>query len=234
MIRLTARLQAVADLVPDCDTFTDIGTDHGYLPIYLLSNNICKRAVAADLRRGPLDNARKNAEKYMIEKDRIEFVLSDGLERTAPIENGFNVLSITGMGGEGISSILLKDKSKAVKYSLYLFSPHTKLPGFRRFLVQNGYSIKGEKHLVDDGKLYVIIKAVIKETARDEAFDDIYYEFGPSIKEAVKDSKVREIYLRRYRDIRRLVSDNKNLPQDKRQELMQKALQYKEVLGIEA
>ncbi len=233
MIRLSKRLKAIADLVPDCDTFTDIGTDHGYLPVWLLKENICRRAVAADLRKGPLDTARKNASRYGIAKERIDFVLSDGLTAVIPPETGYNVLSVTGMGGPLISGILLQGKKTAESYDMYLFSPHTGLSDFRRFLVTNGYEITGEKHIVDEGKLYVIIKAVSGAAAALDTFPEVYYDFGGFMKEALEDKEVKAGYMRQYRALEALIRNNGNIPSGKKKELIHKACQYKEVLGIE-
>ena len=233
MIRLSKRLKAIADLVPDCDSFTDIGTDHGYLPVWLLNESICRRAVAADLRKGPLDTARKNAARYGISGDRIDFVLSDGLASVIPPETGYNVLSITGMGGPLISGILLKGKEAAERYDMYLFSPHTGLSDFRRFLVTNGYEIKDEKHLVDEGKLYVIIKAVSGAAAALDTFPEVYYDFGGFMKEALEDKEVKAGYMRQYHALEALILNKGDIPSGKRKELIHKAGQYKEVLGIE-
>ena len=234
MITLSKRLQAIADMVPVCDTFTDIGTDHGYLPVFLLSNRVCRRAVASDLRKGPLDTARRNAGRYGIDKDRIEFILSDGLDDIVCPGEGFNVLSVTGMGGPVIMEILRRNARKAGRYDAYIFSPHTKQADFRRYLISGGYTITGEKHLVDEGKLYVIIKAVKGRQEPEGGFGEVYYNFGGFIREALRDEEVRAQYLRQYAELTALISENPSIPDEKRQELVNKAIQYKEVLEIEA
>lgn len=102
-IQLSPRLRSVADLVPQNAVLADIGTDHGFLPIYLLQRNQIKRAVAADLREGPLSKAKANTEKYGL-SDRMEFRLCDGLSAVKPEDA--DTISIAGMGGETIAQIL--------------------------------------------------------------------------------------------------------------------------------
>ena len=72
-IRLSPRLQMVADFVPPCACAADIGTDHGYLPVWLLQNGVVQTAIAADIHVGPLANARKSAAAYDLE-ERVRFV----------------------------------------------------------------------------------------------------------------------------------------------------------------
>ena len=76
-IRLSPRLQMVADFVPPCACAADIGTDHGYLPVWLLQNGIAETAIAADIHAGPLANARQSAHAYDL-TERFRFVLADG------------------------------------------------------------------------------------------------------------------------------------------------------------
>ena len=77
-ISLSPRLETVARLVPAGVRFADIGTDHAYLPVWLLQQGVIDRAIAADLNPGPLDRARENARRYGL-TDRIDFRLGDGL-----------------------------------------------------------------------------------------------------------------------------------------------------------
>lgn len=82
-IRLSPRLQTVADFVPPCTCAADIGTDHGYLPVWLLQNGIAETAIAADIHAGPLANARQSAHAYDL-TERFRFVLADGLRFRTP------------------------------------------------------------------------------------------------------------------------------------------------------
>lgn len=102
-IRLSPRLQMVADFVPPCACAADIGTDHGYLPIWLLQNGVIRSAIAADIHAGPLANARQSAAAYDLE-ERFRFVQADGLR--FPDAQAADVVTIAGMGGETICAIL--------------------------------------------------------------------------------------------------------------------------------
>ena len=93
---LSIRMQAVADLVSDGMRIADIGTDHGFVPIALVSAGRCPYAVAADVRRGPLSHAAENIRKYGL-SEVIETRLSDGLEKIKPGEA--DSIIIAGMGG---------------------------------------------------------------------------------------------------------------------------------------
>ena len=102
-IRLSPRLQMVADFVPPCTCAADIGTDHGYLPVWLLQNGIAETAIAADIHAGPLANARQSAHAYDL-TERFRFVLADGLQ--FPDAKDADVITIAGMGGETICAIM--------------------------------------------------------------------------------------------------------------------------------
>ena len=102
-IRLSPRLQMVADFVPPCTCVADIGTDHGYLPVWLLQNGIAETAIAADIHAGPLANARQSAHAYDL-TERFRFVLADGLQ--FPDAKDADVITVAGMGGETICAIM--------------------------------------------------------------------------------------------------------------------------------
>ena len=97
---ISKRLLCCAAMVPSGSRVADIGTDHGYLGIYLLQNGISPHVIACDLRKGPLDNARKNARLFEVDGS-MAFRLSDGLAEISPEEIDCAVLA--GMGGDLIS-----------------------------------------------------------------------------------------------------------------------------------
>ena len=96
-VELTPRLRSVAELVPRGARFADVGTDHAYLPVWLLQQGRITGAVASDLRPGPLERARGTAEKYGL-TGRMDFRLCDGLSGIQPDE--VNTIAMAGMGGE--------------------------------------------------------------------------------------------------------------------------------------
>lgn len=155
-LELTPRLRAVADLVPQGARLADIGTDHAYLPVSLLLQGHIPSAIAADLRRGPLDRAMATAREYGC-ADRISFRLCDGLKGVSPQET--DAVTIAGMGGETISGILSAASWVKEKDLQVILQPMSSQPELRRWLWQNGYIIREEKIACEGNKLYIIISA---------------------------------------------------------------------------
>ncbi len=231
-IVLSKRLMSLASMVEPCDTFTDIGTDHGLLPLWLIEHDICGRAVASDINRGPLEKARQNAGLYGIGEDRISFVLSDGLSSIEAPEEGKNILAISGMGGLLIAEILSRGDPVLSKYDSLLLSPHTKQYELRKYLIGNGFSITDEKYVRENEKLYVIIRAGKNGNNMNGEYSDTDFRFGRFIREALKDPEIREIILAGYKELKMLAEGTPSMPEDRRRELMDKALSYREVLEI--
>lgn len=152
-MELSPRLRAVAGLVPQGARFADIGTDHAYLPAWLLLNGVIERAVAADLRSGPLDRARETAEKYAV-SDRMDFRLCDGLSGLSAGEA--DAIAIAGMGGDTIAHILGQAPWTKAGGITLLLQPMTSQPDLRRWLSENGYRIEREELAREGEKLYTI------------------------------------------------------------------------------
>lgn len=155
-MKLSSRLLKISGFIPKCECIADIGTDHGLVPIYALLNKICNRAIASDVKKGPLDAARKNIELYRL-SDKIELRLGSGLEVLKKDEA--DVIVIAGMGGHTISN-LLNTKEEIAKSAKYLILQPTQYPEvLRRYIVNYGYKILDEELVKDDNKYYHIIKA---------------------------------------------------------------------------
>ena len=149
-MELTARLQTVADQVPQGAAFADIGTDHAYLPVWLLLNGRIDRAIAADLREGPLNSARETAQIYGV-SDKVSFRLCNGLADICADE--VDVVAIAGMGGETIAMIL-ESAPWTKDGKLLLLQPMTSFPDLRLWLQQNGYCIERETIAKEGRRLY--------------------------------------------------------------------------------
>lgn len=155
-MELTPRLRAVADLVPAGAALADIGTDHAYLPVWLLLEGKISRAIAADLRQGPLERARLTTKEYDC-RENITFRLCDGLSGIAPEEA--DTIVIAGMGGETIAAILdAAPWTKDPAYTLIL-QPMSAQNDLRSWLWRNGYGIKEERIVCEGDKLYNILFA---------------------------------------------------------------------------
>lgn len=160
-IPLSSRLQACADLVATGDRVADIGCDHGYLSIYLLTNGIAPSCIASDVRSGPLDAARRNARKFGV-ADRITFCLSDGVEE---IPWDFDTLVCAGMGADTMIHILteapwLRDS----RYRLIL-QCQSKNQDLRRYLSEEGWHILRESVLRDGRFLYTVMEVCFRPEA---------------------------------------------------------------------
>ncbi len=155
-MRLNNRLKMIADNIPPCTTVSDIGTDHAYIPIYAVQNGLCEKALAADLRSGPLEMANKNIKRNGLETH-VETRLGNGLEPILPSE--CDVIVIAGMGGQLIRDILSASGEKAQRARLLLLQPNNAPDALRRWLYENGYAIVDEALALDAGKYYCLISA---------------------------------------------------------------------------
>ena len=166
------RLLTIANCVRRGCVAADIGTDHGYLAVYLVQNGIAKHVFACDINEGPLSNAQATIKKYGL-GDHIETRLSNGLEKIAP--NECSDIIIAGMGGELIASILSDAqwvKSKDINLCL---QPMTKADALRKFLCENSFVITDETAVAVSGKIYTCMCVTygnIKE------YDELYYYIG--------------------------------------------------------
>ena len=145
----------VAECVTPGYRVADIGTDHGYVPIYLIKNHLASHVIAMDINEGPLEKAMENIRLFQME-DRIETRLSDGFDRLEAGETDIAV--IAGMGGALIRDILAKGRDVVAGLREMVLSPHSEIHLVREYLWKEGHKIVEEKMLVEDGKYYTILK----------------------------------------------------------------------------
>lgn len=155
---LSPRLEAVARLVPPGKVAADIGTDHAYLPLYLVRENISPRVIAGEKNQGPLEKARKLVELYDL-GERVLLRPGDGLEVIRPWD-GIKVVIIAGMGGETISNILHKGRDKLKGLDLLILQPMTRLTFLRKWLLERGFIISQEKLAREGDRFYVIMEII--------------------------------------------------------------------------
>lgn len=153
-MELSPRLRLTAELVPRGARFADVGTDHAYLPVWLILHGVIKEAIAADLRPGPLERARATAEKYAV-ADRMDFRLCDGLTGLRPGEA--DTIAIAGMGGETIAHILAVAPWTREQGITLILQPMSSQPDLRQWLAENGYTIEREYIAREDKTLYTIM-----------------------------------------------------------------------------
>ena len=155
--RLTPRLQKIYDAVPACSCAADIGTDHAYIPVCLTLSEKCKRAVACDIKKGPLERAEKTIASYGA-ADLVQTRLGGGLTPLAPDEA--DTIIIAGMGGLLIAQILSDCDMTAKSAKRLILQPMTAAVELREYLISNGYKIEKEYLAREDSKIYNIISAV--------------------------------------------------------------------------
>lgn len=165
-MKLDERLKAVAGHM-EGDSVIDIGSDHGYLPVYLILNGICSYAVATDIRKAPLERAKATARKYNV-FDRMEFYLSDGF---CGIDKTFDTACICGMGGNNIVDIIEKGKGK---FRRLVLQPMSKGEILRKYLWDNGFVIKTESYPVEDSKPYTVMLVLTVETPVGYTYNDLF------------------------------------------------------------
>ena len=154
-MKLSKRLQTIADFVKKNSVVADIGTDHAHIPIYLIENNIIDKAYACDINKGPLEKAKENIANFGVSEN-IVLRLSNGLDKMSNKE--VDTIIIAGMGGELIIDILNRGKVFFDKKNTFILSPHTKVDEVRDYLIRNGFKIIKEDMCIDEGKFYTVME----------------------------------------------------------------------------
>ena len=181
---INKRLLVCSELVRDGAVLADVGTDHAYLPIYLLEKGIIDRAISSDINQGPLNKARENVERAgFIHK--VELHLCNGAAELSG--TGATDYAICGMGGELIAEII--EHAPHLKQSSInlILQPMSKSEALREYLYSNGFEIVKERYVTDTGKHYVCILAHFTGVNTQYTECDLY--FG---KEAVFNAAIGE------------------------------------------
>lgn len=159
MLKLSRRLQTIADYVTEGSRIADIGSDHAMLPVYLLQSNKCPSGIAGELNEGPYEAARKQAVDAGLSK-RLSVRQGDGLAVLQPGEA--DTVTIAGMGGSLMSDIL-EAGAQAGKLSgvrELVLQPNVGEDIVRRWLHNHGWYLAEESIMEEDGKIYEIMRAV--------------------------------------------------------------------------
>ena len=154
-VQLSDRLLSIAQMVTEGSRVADIGTDHGFVPIYLVTENVAPSVLAMDVRTGPLDRAKEHIEEYGL-NDKIETRLSDGMEKLKAGEA--DTVICAGMGGPLMQRIVSDGQPREKGVKEMILQPQSELMEFRHFLRDSKFNVLAEKALYEDGKYYFIIK----------------------------------------------------------------------------
>ena len=215
---LSKRLKTVVDLVSPGGKVADVGTDHGYVPIYLVKENIAQFCYAMDVNEGPLAIAKSNIASEGLE-DRVETLLSDGFDSFGDREA--DTVIIAGMGGDLIVDIL----SRASKYDFkeLILSPHKRVDLVRKYICENCYKIVDEKMVEDAGKYYPVIKVA----KGDSSYSEVELEFGPILL-ANKDESLKAYLDIEYNKFSRIISslEREDKEVEQKYKLIKEGLNY--------
>lgn len=223
---ISKRLAAIAEKVDKCQTALDIGTDHGYIPIYLIKNKKCSKVIASDINKGPLKKAEEN----------IKFNNIKGIELR--LGSGFNVVKqgeadaavLAGMGGHLIKDLILEREDVFRKLQYAVLQPVQNPDALRKFVINRGYTILDEDLVFDENIFYEIIKVRYDEKKREE--DKIYYEIGRKLLE----DKNPQLYdflmykIMKYRKILEYIKEDTETASARKKDVNQKIIEIKRIL----
>ena len=184
---ISKRLEQVAGLVTH-DVIADIGTDHGYVPIYLYKKGKIRKAYACDVRKGPLEKCRQNIKLHGAEGV-IETRLGSGLMPLLPGEAETAIMA--GMGGMLIVHILEDSPAVAASLQELVLSPQRDFGEVRKYLHKIGFAIREEHMLKEDGKPYVLMRC---EKGEEKYSREIEYLYGKLLLEK-KEPVLKELLL---------------------------------------
>ena len=193
-MELSKRLQAVADLVTPGLKVADIGTDHGYIPIWLMEHKKASFAVAMDINKSPLEKARENIRLHGL-TSYIETRLSDGMKNLKAGEAESVV--IAGMGGGLVIKILEDVKGKSLGIREWILQPQSEIQKVRTYLRESGYCIVAEDMVLDEGKFYPMMKVIKGEP---ELYSEAELCYGKILLK--NRNKVLEEFLKKELDIK--------------------------------
>lgn len=173
-MKLTPRLRVIAELVDPGAKIIDVGTDHGYIPLYLMENQIVQKCIASDMNEGPLKAAKDTLNLFGLE-DMVSLRLGDGLQVMSPRDD-IDTIIIAGMGGETIVAILEQGLNLVDKKTMIL-QPMTEVMLVREYLASKGFNIIDERLTREENRFYEVIKAVKGKDVHELTYGEL--RFGP-------------------------------------------------------
>lgn len=188
MLKLSQRLLLAASFVRRGAVLADIGTDHAYIPAFLIKEGVISKAYASDINEGPLQNAERTLLKENISG--VSLILSDGL-KNVDLHDVDDIL-IAGMGGELISRILLEDERCKDKSFNFILQPMTKADFLRKSLYKNGFEITRQSLCAEGEKIYTVM--LVKYSGEKKKISESFALLGlPEKSELFEIKKQREI-----------------------------------------
>ena len=174
MLKLSDRLQKIADFIEPGESVADIGTDHGFLPVALWESGKSPLVILSDINAGPLEKAKENIDKHFPGKE-FDLRIGSGIRTLKPAE--VDVIVIAGMGGLLIADILGDDLEKSKTYPKLILQPRNAQDKLRGWLLKNGFTIRDEALVRERKYLCEIIVAMPYPSV--ERFSDLDLEISP-------------------------------------------------------
>lgn len=224
---ISKRLKTIADMVSKCNCCADIGTDHGYIPIYLIKKGICNRVIASDINKGPIEKAKKNVKLEGLENF-IQCRTGGGLTTIKPGEADSAI--IAGMGGNLIRDIVEESKEVFRSLDYIIVQPVQNPEILREYIYTEGYEILQEDLCIDEDKYYEIIK--IKYNNKVQRVDSIFYEISKYMLDN-KHPLIKEFIIKKidkYEKICHAINDDTELAKNRKREVIDKIHKLKELI----
>lgn len=223
---LSPRLKAIAEKVPQGFKVADIGTDHGFIPVYLVKNGVAPKVIASDISRNSLEKTKMLVKEQGF-SDSIEVRLGSGLKVLKGGE--VDTVIIAGMGGKLIKNILEESPDILKDISRLILQPMSSQSKLRHWLIQNDFTIKDEELVLDNGRIYEIM---LVEHGKQEQWNDIELEISPRLIEK-KHRLLEPFVLNKMAIMENVISKLKNSNTEnalkKRKDCEEKLKKYKEV-----
>ena len=226
-MEISDRLKCIAKMVEKCDSIADIGTDHAYLPIYLIKNEVCRSAIASDINKGPVEKAESNIRFENVENS-IECRLGPGFTTIKPKE--VNVAIIAGMGGNLIRDIIEEDLQVFKNLDYLVLQPMQNPDVLRKYIYESGYTVLDEDLCKEENKYYEVLK--IRYNNMPRVLSEIYYEVSKNLLEK-KHPLIREyicIKIQKYDKIFNNINDHGEGAQKRKNNLKMKTMKLKEMV----
>ena len=224
---ISLRLKCIANQIDPCNSIADIGTDHGYIPIYLIKQGKCKTAIASDINKGPVEKV-----SFNVATENMESVISCRLGPGLSVleSNEVDSIIIAGMGGNLIRDIIEGDLKifKSINYAV--LQPVQNPEILRKYLLEKGFDIIEEDLCKDDGRYYEIIKVkfglgpIKKEKVFYEISENLIIKKHPLLKEYLN------FKIENYSKSLSYISQDTPLSKKRRNELKSKIQSLKELL----
>lgn len=231
-IHLSKRLMALANMVTDGNRLADIGTDHGYIPIYLCQTGKIPSALAMDIGKGPLQQARTHIAEHGLD-GQIETRLSDGM--AALQKNEADTILIAGMGGGLVMKILTEGAEKLTGREELILQPQSEIAQVRQFLRMHEFQIVDEDMILEDGKYYPMMKVMQQKQAEqsNRLPQDVADAFGSVLLEK-RHPVLKEWLERELRTVEAVLAQLSGQPEQERIRNRMQQVTQKKMLILEA